>query len=205
MDCMKRGYINMKKMTCVLLTCMMAAILLTACDSSMVDGAPPVTEAESSALTDCASDTKGEEVSEVLAPDFAVLDREGKTVRLSDLRGKPVVLNFWASWCGPCKQEMPSFEAAYKKYGADVHFVMVDLTDGQNETVETAKQLIDALGYTFPIYFDTEGEAAVAYAVRSIPATYFINARGEAVTYAVGELEAELLEKGIGMILDAQR
>ncbi len=150
---------------------------------------------------DTAADTAAETADPRLAPDFTVLDREGRPVTLSAMRGKPVVLNFWASWCGPCKREMPEFEAAYQTYGADVHFLFVNLTDGQNETVETAKQCIDSLGYTFPIYFDTASEAAVAYGISSIPTTFFIDAEGKLVTYATGQIGTELIEKGIGMIL----
>ena len=135
------------------------------------------------------------------APDFTVLDADGQEVRLSDMQGTPVVLNFWASWCPPCKSEMPDFEEASKTYEGKVAFMMVNLTDGGRETVDTAKAYIEEQGYTFPVYFDTQQEAAAGYGVVSIPTTYFIDAQGGVVAYGQGALDQSALEQGIGMIL----
>ena len=143
-----------------------------------------------------------EEMTQVnLAPDFTVVDAEGNEVQLSQLRGKPVVLNFWASWCPPCKAEMPDFEIMYQKYGKDVQFMMVDLTDGQSETLEKAKQHIADNGYTFPVYFDTMLDAANTYGIQSIPQSFFISAEGTLVTYAMGMISGEQLETCIQMLL----
>ena len=152
---------------------------------------PPVTEATDPAETEAEAN---------LAPDFTVVDRNGAEVRLSDFRGKPVVLNFWASWCGPCKSEMPEFEEAWKQYGDEIHFVLVNLTDGSQETVESASAYIDGQGYTFPIYFDTSYSAAMAYGVNGVPVTYFIDEAGNLVAYGQGALSAETLQRGIDMI-----
>ena len=94
----------------------------------------------------------------VFAPDFTVYDADGNEVHLSDFRGKPVVLNFWASWCGPCKMEMPDLEKAYQEYGDQIQFMLVDLTDGSQETVEKASAFIKEQGYTFPVFYDTAME-----------------------------------------------
>ena len=134
------------------------------------------------------------------APDFTVYTAGGEAVKLSDLRGKPVVLNFWASWCPPCKAEMPDFEAAFIRHGEDVQFVMVNMTDGSEETVQTASAFISSQGYTFPVYFDTAYSAANAYQVRSIPATYFIDAEGNLVAQFIGAMNAEQLQQGIALI-----
>ena len=134
------------------------------------------------------------------APDFTVLDWEGNQRTLSEFEGKPVVLNFWASWCGPCKSEMPDFDEAFQTYGDKIHFLMVNCTDGGRETVESAKAFIEEEGYTFPVYFDTTYEAASLYGASSIPLTYFIDANGDLVTYGRGALSADLLQKGIDMI-----
>ena len=92
------------------------------------------------------------------APDFTVLDYDGKEVKLSAFKGKPVVLNFWASWCGPCKSEMPDFNEIYQEYKDQICFMMVNLTDGTQETMEKAKAYVDGQGYSFPVYFDTKSE-----------------------------------------------
>ena len=134
------------------------------------------------------------------APDFTVEDLDGNPVNLSDLEGKPVVLNFWASWCPPCKSEMPDFDDVYAQVGEDIQFMMVNLTDGDRETVATASAYVESQGYSFPVYYDTAMQAAIAYQVMSVPTTYFIDADGRLIARASGAIDAETLERGIGMI-----
>ncbi len=138
------------------------------------------------------------------APDFTAYDLEGNPHKLSDFRGKPVILNFWASWCGPCKMEMPDIEKAYQTYGEEIHFLMVALTDGYQETVETASAFIAEQGYTFPVYYDTEISGARAYGVSGIPVTYFIDAEGNFVTYYQGAMSADILQQGVDLLLNAK-
>lgn len=134
------------------------------------------------------------------APDFTVYDIDGKEVHLSDYIGKPVVLNFWASWCGPCKMEIPDFEEAYKKQGDTVQFLLVNMTDGARETIDTASEYIESQGYTLPVCYDTQSDAAQTYGVSSIPVTYFIDAQGGAIAQAVGAIDGDTLQKGIDMV-----
>lgn len=134
------------------------------------------------------------------APDFTVYDLDGNAVTLTQFVGKPVVLNFWASWCGPCRSEMPGFQEKYLEHGEDVHFLMVNLTDGSSETVDSASEFINGEGYTFPVYYDTASDAAMTYGVYSVPTTYFIDAEGNAIAQAAGAIDAETLQKGIDMI-----
>lgn len=141
-----------------------------------------------------------EEPALVMAPDFTVYDAEGNAVNLSDYIGKPTVINFWASWCGICEMEMPDFEAKYKELGSEVNFLMVNMTDGFEESLESAKAFLEETGYSFPVYFDTDMDAAMTYGVNSLPATYFIDAEGHAIVMAQGMIDAEILQQGIDMV-----
>ena len=134
------------------------------------------------------------------APNFTVYDLDGNEVNLTDFFGKPIIINFWASWCGPCKMEMPDFNEAYTNYKDEIEFLMVNMTDGSRETVEKASSFITESGYIFPVYYDTEYSAAITYSVTSLPTTYFINTEGEAVAHARGAIDAKTLQKGIDMI-----
>lgn len=131
---------------------------------------------------------------------FTVTDWEGNEVQLSDMKGKPVILNFWASWCPPCKAEMPDFEDAYKEHGEDIVFMMINLTDGNRETVEKAKAHIGKEGYTFPVYFDTKSDVAYSFNVSSIPATYLIDENGNVVGHAAGMIDSNALAQAIDIL-----
>ena len=156
-----------------------------------------IPEGESTEATDTSAN---EEPEDIIAPDFEVIDKAGNPVKLSSFFGKPIVLNFWASWCGPCQSEMPDFNEKYAEMGGDVHFVMVNMTDGGRETVETASAFIEKNGYDFPVLFDTKSEAAMTYGAYSLPTSFFINAEGHVIAQAVGAIDAATLQKGIDMI-----
>ena len=135
------------------------------------------------------------------APDFTVYDAEGNEITLSALMdGKPTVLNFWASWCGPCRSEMPHIQEAYERLGGEVSFVMINMTDGQRETQESAEEYMAESGWTFSIYFDSDYDAAMTYGAYSLPQTYFIDAEGRLIAAARGSMSAEVLQSGIDMI-----
>lgn len=140
------------------------------------------------------------EINKVKAVDFTVSDGDGNEVNLSDYFGKPVIINFWASWCGPCKNEMPDFEEKYQEYKDDIHFLMINVTDGNRETVESAQEFIADNGYTFPVYYDVQLNASNTYGIYSLPTSLFIDAEGYGIAQATGMINKELLQTGIDMI-----
>lgn len=158
------------------------------------------TSEDTAAENTSSEDVSAEEQELAMAPDFTVYDAEGNAVNLSDYIGKPIVLNFWASWCGPCQMEMPDFDEKYKELGEQIQFLMVNMTDGSQETLETAKAFVEKSGYSFPVYYDTDIDAAMTYGVNSLPSTYFIDAEGHAIAMAQGMIDADTLQYGIEMI-----
>lgn len=144
--------------------------------------------------------TSKQEAKKYPAPDFTVFDSQGNKVKLSYFAGKPVVLNFWASWCPPCKAEMPIFNEVYADSKDDIVFLMVDLVDGQRETQAKGQNYVEDQGFAFPIYFDTEQQAAVAYGISSIPTTLFIDSDGNIITSNQGTVDKETLIAGIDLI-----
>ena len=127
------------------------------------------------------------------ARDFTMLDQSGNTVKLSDYYGKPIVLNFWASWCPPCRSEMPAFEKLHEEKGDSLNVMMVNLTDGYREDTGSAMAFAEKNGYGFPLYFDTRGEGANGYGIMSIPTTVFINADGTLMETHMGSMSENVL------------
>lgn len=135
------------------------------------------------------------------APSFPMEDSQGNTVQLSDFLGdKPVFLNFWASTCSPCKQEMPDIQALYEQYGDQIHFVLVNVGAAMKDTRENAESYLTEQGFTFPVYYDVDYQAITTYGINSFPFSIFIDAQGNLVTYGQGMLSAELLQKGLNLI-----
>jgi len=144
-----------------------------------------------------------QEEERVKAFDFTVEDYDGNEVKLSDYIGTPIVLNFWASWCPPCRDEMPHFNKVSEEYSDDeLIFLMVDLVDGRGETVESGKKHVEEAGYTFTVLFDTKQEAAITYGLTSIPLTVFIDKDGYIEGVARGGIDEGTLRYGISLILD---
>lgn len=134
------------------------------------------------------------------AMDFTVYDIDRNPVKLSDFFGKPILINFWATWCPPCKSELPDFDRVYDDYGEDVVFMMVNMTDGSRDTVESASAFTADNGYSFPVYYDCDLNAAYTYGASSIPMTVLIGADGNIVGGQVGVLTEEQLR----IILDTE-
>ena len=172
-------------------------------DQLAVESTPvPADPAESGAAQPGAQQTAEDAAPErTAAPDFTAYDADGNAVQLSDYFGKPLVLNFWASWCGPCKSEMPAFQQAYEQEDG-VQFLLVNMTGGR-ETQADAEALLEEEGYTFPVLFDLDLDAAMTYGVTALPTTYFLDAEGNLVAWAQGAINEQTLQQGLDMIRPA--
>lgn len=137
------------------------------------------------------------------AKDFTVYNEEGNAVKLSDFKNKKAVLvNIWASWCGPCKEEMPYFEEAIKKYGDEVEILMVNLTDGKRETKEKALKFLKDNNLEMKVLFDEKLSAANTYNINGIPRSIFINKAGKIVYDREGLIDKDTLFNNIKKILE---
>ncbi|SFJ05424.1 TlpA family protein disulfide reductase [Thermoflavimicrobium dichotomicum] len=145
------------------------------------------------------ADCRGEEQADVgyCAPNFTLTSLDGKKVELYKNNGKPTFLNFWASWCGPCKNEMPLIEEAYKKYKDQVNFLMVNATAFDNE--QKMKEYLKQNGFTFPVLLDPYQEKYVTisqthYGVMGFPMTFIIDEQGRIVYKHTGEMNKEVID-----------
>ena len=195
---MEKTYKNLKM---ILLVLIFVALLLGA--NRLYDALGAQVQADTLMTQATQPEEAGGEAGEETqtAADMTVYDLEGNAHQLSDFQGKPVILNFWATWCGYCKMEMPDFQEKYEQYGDDIHFLMINVTDGIQETVEKASAFVLEQGYTFPVYYDTDQNAAENYNISGLPATYLLDAQGYLVAWQQGMLTAETLQKGIDMLL----
>jgi len=127
-----------------------------------------------------------------LAPDFELQTTTGETIRLSDLRGQAVLVNLWATWCPPCRAEMPAIEKIYNEYKDDGFVVLgVDMT--YQDTLADVAPFVDEYGLTFPILLDTTGNVGTAYQLRSLPSSFFIDRDGVISEVVIGGPMAEAL------------
>ena len=129
-----------------------------------------------------------------LAPDFVVSDLEGNPIQLSAYRGKRVLLNFWATWCPPCRYEMPALQEAYTAF-ADDDFVILGIN--YLEASEDVRAFMESLSLTFPVGIDSSGEVFRGYRVVSIPTSFFINRDGVIIALYRGPLTREAIEQAL--------
>jgi cytochrome c biogenesis protein CcmG/thiol:disulfide interchange protein DsbE len=135
------------------------------------------------------------------APDFTLHATDGTTYRLSELRGRPVVLNFWATWCGPCKQEMPAFEAEYRAHaGAGLLVLAINV----RESPQQVEPFVQRLELTFPVLLDRSGSVSRRYRVRALPTTVFITPEGTIDGIRQGAYSTRLLKERLRQFLEGE-
>lgn len=134
-----------------------------------------------------------------IPPDFELKTLDGQPIRLSDFQGKKVILNFWATWCPPCKAEMPHLENYYKTKAKkqNVEIIAVNLTNAErgSNKLETVKGFANEYGLTFPIPMDETGEVGNIYQTITIPTSYIIDSRGIIHQKIVGPMDEEMIKK----------
>ena len=125
----------------------------------------------------------------VAAPDFTGELMDGTSITLSELQGKPVIINFWATWCGPCVKEMPAFERLKDDFGDKIGIIAVNC----GEDAETVKDFVEENGYTFPVVLDEEYSISMLYPTNSIPYTVVLDAEGKVAHISTGALDADTM------------
>lgn len=137
-----------------------------------------------------------------LAPDFTLSTAEGETITLSELRGKAVLVNLWATWCPPCRAEMPAIQKLYQQY-RDQGFVVLAVNATNQDDLSKIPAFTREYGLTFPILLDTAGSVSRQYQLRSLPSSYFIDRQGIIQEVVIGGPMAEtLLRTRIQKILE---
>lgn len=186
--------------------------LLGACSNNTSDKA--MTNQESKTQTQIESQAQTQEdnglqtvVEGKKAPDLSLVDKDGKPVTLADYAGKKVYINFWASWCSPCLDEMPRLETVYQKYKDNPDYVFLSVTSpndakfGNSQPADDSQETILAAakkgGITYPVLFDQKDSALMSYTIRAFPSHVFINSDGTVHKVFAGELHQDLLEAGL--------
>ena len=188
----------MKKLTILSTTLLSSALILSACSST----SDKKEETNKQTATSSTSENKA-----IQAFDFTAMDKDGKTVKLSDFKGKKVYINMWASWCGPCMREIPELEKTYQKLKDNKDIIFLSMTSpndaefknqspqdkGKDVILNKAKEL----GVTYPVLFDVNDRFIINYAIRSFPTHIFINSDGTIGNRIAGGVTEELLTKEI--------
>lgn len=143
------------------------------------------------ALAGCKGKKGGEETKAPplkgdVAVDVTLQDLEGKKIKLSQFKGKVVMLNFWATWCPPCREEMPSMDAMYQKFkGTDLVMLAVSI----DENAETVREFMKKNNYTMPVYHDPNKDAGAAYGITGVPETFIIDKKGVIAEKVIGPMD----------------
>ena len=190
-------------------------------DAETQDAAATTSAEESAAAESAAAEESAdaEESSEadagqdvIPAIDFTLTDQYGETHTFSDYKGKTVFLNFWATWCPPCKSEMPDIQALYEKYGENEGDLIVlgvanpktdEMPNNQDGTVEEVTDYLEENGLTFPVVMDTTGELFYWYGISAFPTTFMIDANGNVYGYVSGALTADMMESIVQQTMES--
>ena len=178
------------------------------------DTSEPASSPDSASSSSAASDSQPEEQT-VPAIDFSLQDQFGNTHTLADYEGKTILLNFWATWCGPCQQEMPDLQALYEEWGENEGDLVVlgvaapkaedSLYPADNKSAEEIAAWLDEQGYTYPVLMDTTGELFLSYGVYSFPTTFMIDTDGNVFGYLSGSMTREIMDSIVEQTMTGER
>ena len=135
--------------------------------------------------------------------DLTVYTVDGEAVTLTRIAdGRPLVINFWATWCPYCVEELPDFQEIVADYSGRVSFAFVDVTDGSRETVELAAAFLEENGFSdLPAYYDTDLAASIEYGASSLPTTVVVNGEGEIIAISAGMIDPVLLRGALDQMV----
>lgn len=198
----------MKKIVSMILISILAVVLISGCSDGEIkedqgnqnqEDINKETNMDENEDESQGAEEEQEEETKIKAPDFTLLDREGNEITLSDLKGKVIFLNFWNSWCDPCKIEMPDIQKTYEKYkdNDEVMVLTINITAGEKNGVKDTNAFIEENDYTFPVLLDIKGEVARKYYVRGIPTSFFIDKEGYIYDFITGPMNEERMIKYI--------
>lgn len=139
------------------------------------------------------------------APEIELKDLKDDTVRLTDFRGKPVLVNFWATWCAPCRIEMPIMEKKYRAYKESEKFVILAVDVKDDSGVDAVRNFLGELSLTFPVLLDSENNAATAYNVLGLPTSFFIGRRGVIRATRVGAMSEQYIDEQLQKIFAEEK
>ena len=188
-------------------------ILMLTGKMNAVSGALSSTETQEEA-TEAESESEeeeeaAEEVKTIPAIDFTLKDQYGNTHTLSDYKGKTVFLNFWATWCSPCRAEMPDIQKLYEEFQQEEEDIVIlgvaAPNLGREKSEEGIKGFLEENGYTYPVVMDTDAEAFQAYGINSFPTTFMIDKDGNVFGYIPGQLSEETMRDIIRQTVDGKR
>lgn len=181
-------------------------------DKKASDKKDAKTEEKSEDKTEDKADAKAD-AKTVPAPDFTLKDQSGETHTLSDYKGKTVFLNFWATWCGPCRQEMPHIQKIYEEYSENSgDLVVLGVANPKTDThpknsdvsEEEITQFMEENGYNYPVAMDTTGDIFSSYGISSFPTTFMIDAEGNVFGYVSGSLTEEMIRNIIKQTMEGK-
>ncbi|MBQ9973485.1 MAG: TlpA family protein disulfide reductase [Oscillospiraceae bacterium] len=135
----------------------------------------------------------------IKAMDITFFDRQDTPHQLSELEGRPVILSFWADWCGACKGHMPYLNESYTRHKDDIQFVLLNIP-ADREAIQRSLDYVEEQNYSFPFYHDIQQTSTYTYSIAYFPTTFFIDAEGYLEGYYVGQLTPDLLQQGIDLI-----